>query len=60
MKHTVKKFDRKLPIFDDKHKKIGESQGYSFLDERGNCIIITYGEGRRDLISDYFNNKLTK
>lgn len=32
--------------------------GYAFIDEWGRCIIQVYGEGKRDLLSNYLNNLL--
>lgn len=32
--------------------------GYAFLDEFGRCIIIVYGDSRRDQISKYLNDEL--
>ena len=29
--------------------------GYAFIDECGGCIIIVYGEGRRDAMAKYLN-----
>lgn len=60
MIHTIKKFDSKMPILDENRKKIGESQGYSLTDEKGRCIMIAYGEGRRDQLSEYLNNPENK
>jgi len=31
--------------------------GYAFIDECGSCIIIVYGENRRDAMSEYLNSK---
>ena len=52
MKFTVKEFDNKLTFINEK-KKITSLQGYSFQDEYGNCIIIAYGETRRDLLIEH-------
>ena len=30
--------------------------GYAFIDECGNCIIIVYGEGRRDSMIKYLSD----
>ena len=45
-----------LEILDDKGKLI-KINGYAFMDECGNCIIIVYGEGRRDAMSKYLNSE---
>ena len=29
---------------------------YAFLDESGNCIIIVYGEGRKNFMSKYLDS----
>jgi len=40
MEHTL--------LIDDK-----EYTGYAFMDEENRCIIITWGEKRRDLLKRY-------
>jgi hypothetical protein len=47
MKHTIQKMNG---------KDADNLSGYAFLDESGNCIIIVYGEGRRDSMSKYLDN----
>ena len=47
MKYTIE-IMKTILIFDDKKLK-----GYSFIDEWGGCIIIVYGESKRDLIKKY-------
>ena len=47
MKYTIQTMETIL-VFDDK-----ELKGYSFIDEWGHCIIIVYGESKRDLIKKY-------
>ena len=54
MKFTVKEFDNKL-IFINEKKKITSLQGYSFHDEYDNCIIIAYGETRRDFLIEHLS-----
>jgi hypothetical protein len=54
MKHTIEKLKNPLIIIDD-HKKVITMNGYAFMDEFGQCIIITYGENRRDLMSKYLS-----
>jgi hypothetical protein len=34
-------------------KSIISLNGYAFMDENDSCIIIVYGEGKRDAMSDY-------
>jgi hypothetical protein len=53
MKHTIEKLKEKLTIIID-GKPISYT-GYAFIDECGNCIIIVYGENRRDDMSKYLN-----
>lgn len=55
MKHTVKKMEEKLTIVVD--NKLVSYNGYAFMDETGCCIIIVYGEGRRDSMSKYLNSE---
>jgi hypothetical protein len=38
------------------NKKEFTMEGYAFLDETGNTIIIVYGEGRRDDMDKYLTN----
>jgi hypothetical protein len=52
MKHTTEKMNHKLTFLDDNKKAI-VTNGYAFIDEFGCCIIIVYGEGRRDAMSKY-------
>lgn len=54
MKHSIEKMPP-LEIVDDKGKLI-KINGYAFMDECGSCIIIVYGEGRRDAMSEYLNS----
>lgn len=44
MKYTIE-IMKTILIFDDKKLK-----GYSFIDEWGHCMIIVYGESKRDLM----------
>lgn len=44
MKYTIEKMTTILMV-DDK-----PLNGYAFIDEWGHCIIIVYGENKRDLI----------
>jgi len=54
MNHKIEKMPP-LEIIDDKGKLI-KINGYAFMDENGSCIIIVYGEGRRDAMSKYLNS----
>lgn len=56
MKFTIEKMKEPMTFLDDK-KKVIKLNGYAFIDECGRCIIITYGEGYRDLISKYLSGK---
>lgn len=55
MQHTIEKMPP-LEIVDDKGNLI-KINGYAFMDEYGSCIIIVYGEGRRDAMSKYLNSE---
>jgi hypothetical protein len=46
MNYTVQNMKEPLVIIIDK-KEIS-LKGYAFIDEMGHCIIIVYGENRRD------------
>ena len=49
MEIVIKKFDHVL-VYRNEQKKLIKLQGYSFLDSNGNCMIIAYGEERRDFL----------
>lgn len=49
MKYIIQTM-KTILIFDDKKLK-----GYSFIDKWGHCIIIVYGESKRDLIKKYLS-----
>lgn len=51
MKHTIEKLKNKLEFFEN--NKLITLNGYAFMDENGCCIIIGYGDGRKDAISKY-------
>jgi hypothetical protein len=53
MKHTIARMKHKLKFVDGKSKI--SLNGYAFIDENGGCIIIVYGEGRRDDMSKYLS-----
>jgi hypothetical protein len=54
MKYTIKKMTGKLSVLID-NKHWVSYNGYAFLDEFGHCIIIAYGEDKRDIIAKYLN-----
>jgi hypothetical protein len=54
MKHTIEKMKNKLEYTEG--KSVVSMTGYAFIDESGSCIIIVYGEGRRDAMSKYLND----
>ena len=59
MKHTIEKLKNKFEYTEG--NQIISLNGYAFIDECGNTIIIVYGEGRRDTMSKYLTedgNKL--
>lgn len=41
--------------FDDNKKKRSYN-GYAFMDESNHCMIIVYGENKRDLMTKYLLN----
>ncbi len=51
MKYTIQIMKTVL-IFDNK-----ELKGYAFIDEWGHCIIIVYGESKRDLVKKFLSKK---
>ena len=56
MKHTIQKMSHVLR-FQDENKKWISLIGYAFIDECGHCIIIVYGEKKRDVLSEYLLEK---
>lgn len=55
MEYTIKKLPEKLTYYDNNKKS--ELQGYAFLDKFGGCIIIAWGENRRDFIIKELNSQ---
>ena len=55
MKYTIRNMSEPFVFFENK-KKISLN-GYAFLDEFGRCVIIVYGEGRRDSVKNYLKNQ---
>ena len=55
MYHAIEKISP-IEIMDDNNKPV-KLNGYAFMDEIGNCIIIRYGEGNRDAMSKYLNSE---
>ena len=49
MKFTIENLSA-WASFDENGKIV---QGYAFMDESKHCIIIVYGEGKRDLMAKY-------
>lgn len=52
MEYGIHKMSKKLPIYEG-NKLITSLNGYAFLDKKGHCIIIVYGESKRDSVSEY-------
>lgn len=52
MEHTIHKMKNKFDLYEGE-KFITSLNGYAFYDKLGNCIIIVYGESKRDLLSKY-------
>lgn len=55
MKYTIQNMNQPFVFFENK-KKISLN-GYAFLDEFGKCLIIVYGEGRRDSVKNHLKNQ---
>jgi len=55
MKHTIEKLKNKWEYTEG--KTVVSLDGYAFMDESGGCIIIVYGEGRRDVMEKYLNDR---
>jgi hypothetical protein len=55
MYHQIVKMNQKLEFIDENKKKTS-LEGYAFMDSSGGCIIIVYGDGRRDQMSEYLDN----
>jgi len=47
--------NQKLEFIDENKKKFS-LDGYAFMDSSGHCIIIVYGEGKRDTMSEYLDS----
>lgn len=56
MEYTITKSKEKITFTED--KKDVELYGYSFIDKFGHCIMIVYGENKRDITSKYLSNTL--
>lgn len=54
MYFLVKKFGEKITLIDKESKKQTILQAYSFVNESGLCMIIAYGEDRRDFLIKVF------
>lgn len=55
MKHTIQKMNQVLK-FQNENKEWISLNGYAFIDECGHCIMIVYGENKRDSFSEYLKN----
>jgi len=47
--------NNKMEYLDENKKKISLT-GYGLMDKTGHCIILTWGEGNRDSMSEYLNS----
>lgn len=56
MEHTIHNMNHKLNLYEGE-KLIASLNGYAFYDKWGHCIIIVYGESKRDALSEYLNEK---
>jgi len=52
MKFTI--HDMEEPFIYFENKKEIRLNGYAFIDEFGKCIIIVFGESRRDILKKHF------
>lgn len=52
MKYTITDISYRYEFVDDKKKK-HSYKGYAFMDESNHCMIIVYGENKRDLMIEY-------
>jgi 6-phosphogluconolactonase/glucosamine-6-phosphate isomerase/deaminase len=53
MEHTIEKLKNPLVMIENGKTTI--TNGYAFIDKCGGCIILVYGEGRRDSMSKYLS-----
>lgn len=53
MNHRIEKLKHKLEYQDGKN--LISLNGYAFIDDFGNTIIIVYGENRRDDMAKYLS-----
>jgi hypothetical protein len=53
MTYTIEKLKHSV-VFEE-NKKLIVMNGYAFIDEYNRCIIIVYGEGRRDSMSKHLS-----
>jgi hypothetical protein len=53
MEYTIEKLKNPLVLIDN--GKELTTNGYAFIDKCDRCIIIVYGEGRRDSMSKYLS-----
>ena len=58
MEYTVSKMESQTPIISD-NKVTGYLTGYAFIDEFNHCIIIVYGENKRDYLIKKLNNVIS-
>lgn len=54
MKHTIVPMKQKIEILDENNKKISLT-GYAFIDDWGFCIMIVYGEKKKELLTKYLS-----
>ena len=55
MQFNIEKMKNKFEYFEG--NSLVSLNGYAFIDDTGKCIIIVYGESRRDQISKYLNDE---
>lgn len=57
MEHMIQNMSQKLNVYEG-NKLIATLNGYAFIDKLGYCIIIVYGEGKRDTLIKYLSKTL--
>lgn len=50
MNYHIQKMKESIVIVDDQTNKQKILNGYAFMGEHGHCMIIAWGESRRDFI----------
>jgi len=56
MEYTIKNMNNTLSFINNEGKYVYYN-GYAFMDKDGHCIIIVYGESRRDSMCKYLDDE---